>query len=451
MYDAVIIGCGPGGYAAANRVSQLGGKPAIVEANDIGGTCVNKGCIPSKIWMRTAHLFSIVKNGQELGLEGSFDKINFKSIVARKNKITGEIRVGMEALLRARGVEVLKGHGAVKNAREVSVDGKSVETKNIIIATGSYPIIPDIKGFNGALLTTDEVLDMSDAPSSVLVWGEAGPIDVEMAALLNILGSKVFIATPHQRILPMEDHDSSQRLEQAFREQGIQVLNRSKLESVEKTQNNFTAFLTGRDDRRVEVEKILFTGRKPYTVDLGLEQAGVQFNEDGNVLVNENLQTSVTGIYAVGDITGGWMNSHAASAMAVTAAENAMGQTNEFHIHLVPRGIWTFPQIGAVGLTEEQAEKNGVEVEVGDFPYSMNGLAMCHGELAGSVKIVSDASCGEIIGIHIVGANATELVGEAVLALQLECTADELAHSIRVHPTLSEALVDAGRDAAGWK
>jgi dihydrolipoamide dehydrogenase len=153
----------------------------------------------------------------------------------------------------------------------------------------------------------------------------------------------------------------------------------------------------------------------------------------------------------VGDITGGWMNSHAASTMAVAAAENAMGRTNEFPFHIVPRGIWTFPQIGAVGLTEEQAEANGFEVEVGNFPYSMNGLAMCHGELEGSVKIVSDSSTGEILGIHIVGANATELVGEAVLALQLECTADELAHSIRVHPTLSEALMDAGRNASGWK
>lgn len=451
MYDAVIIGCGPGGYAAANRISQLGGKAAIVEASDIGGTCVNRGCIPSKIWMRTAYLFNIVKNGRELGLEGSFDKINYKSIVARKNKITGEIRVGMEALLRARGVEILKGHGAVKNACEVSIDDKSVETKNIIIATGSYLKTPDINGFKEALLTPDEVLDMPEAPSSVLVWGEAGPIDIEMAALLNILGSNVCLATPHQRILPMEDHDSSQRLEQAFREQGIQVLTRSTLKSVEKTQKNFNAYLAGREDQIVEVEKILFTGREPYTAGLGLEQAGVQFNEEGNVLVNENLQTSVTGIYAVGDITGGWMNSHAASAMAVTAAENAMGRTNEFPFHLVPRGIWTFPQIGAVGLTEEQAEKKGFEVEVGDFPYSMNGLAMCHGELAGSVKIVSEAGYGEILGIHIVGANATELVGEAVLALQLECTADDLAHSIRVHPTFSEALMDAGRDASGWK
>jgi dihydrolipoamide dehydrogenase len=348
-------------------------------------------------------------------------------------------------------VEVLQGHGAVKGPGKVSIDGHSVESKNIIIATGSYPITPDIKGFKEALLTTDEVLDMPAAPSSVLVWGDAGPIDVEMAALLHILGTKVFLATPQRRILPMEDHDSSQRMEQAFREQGIQVLTRSTLQSVEKAQKNFNACLVGREDQTIEVEKILFTGRKPYTVDLGLEQAGVQFSEEGNVLVNESLQTSVTGIYAVGDITGGWMNSHAASAMAVTAAENAMGQTNEFSFHLVPRGIWTFPQVGAVGLTEEQAEKKGIDVEVGDFPYSMNGLAMCHGELAGSVKIVSDASCGEILGIHIVGANATELVGEAVLAVQLECTADELAHSIRVHPTLSEALVDAGRDAAGWK
>jgi dihydrolipoamide dehydrogenase len=264
------------------------------------------------------------------------------------------------------------------------------------------------------------------------------------------LGSKVYLATHHARILPKEDRDSSQRLAQAFREQGIEVITLSTLKSVTKSQQNFSATLSGRNEQTVEVEKVVLTARKPHKAGLGLKRVGVKLNKDGSVSVDAKLQTSELGIYAVGDITGGWMNSHAASAMAVTAAENAMGRTSEFPFHIVPRGIWTFPQIGAVGLTEEEAEKNGFEVEIGDFPYSMNGLAMCHGETDGSVKVVSEAEYGEILGIHIVGANATELVGEAVLALQLECTADELAHTIRVHPTLSEALMDAGRDASGW-
>ena len=181
-----------------------------------------------------------------------------------------------------------------------------------------------------------------------------------------------------------------------------------------------------------------------------LKQAGIRVNADGSVRVNEKLQTSLDGIYAIGDITGGWMNSHAASAMGVTAAENAMGQDIDFPFNLVPRGLWTSPQVGSVGLTEEDAEKKGFEVEVGDFPYAINGLAMGYDEVDGAVKIVLEAQTQEILGIHIVGANAIELVGEAVMALQLECTSDELAHTIRLHPTFSEALMDAGRDASGW-
>ena len=195
---------------------------------------------------------------------------------------------------------------------------------------------------------------------------------------------------------------------------------------------------------------MLIAARKPNLDGLGLKQAGVRQNEDGSVQVDEKLQTSVKGIFAIGDITGGWMNSHAASSMGVTAAENAMGQANEFPFHLIPRVLWTTPQVGAVGLTEEEAEKEGYDVDIGDFPYPINGLAMSYGEVDGSVKVVSDAATEEILGIHIVGANATELVGEAVMALQLECTTDELAHSIRPHPTFSEGMMDAGRDSANW-
>jgi len=450
MYDVVVIGCGPGGYAAAIRASQLGGKAAIIEGSDIGGTCVNRGCIPSKVWLRAASMLTMISRGEEFGIKASVDEVDFKVIVERKNGVAAEIRTGMEALLGANGAELIRGQGMIKNAREVSIDGKTVEAKNIILATGSSLDVPDIKGIKDAVMTTDQIFEMTDVPKSVLVWGEAGPIDVEMAALLNALGSTVCLATHHPRILPMEDHDSSQRLAQAFREQGIQILTRSTLESVKKTKKIFKTELCGREEQSLEVEKVVIAGRKTNTADLGLEQAGVRMNEDGSVWVNQKLQTSVNGIYAVGDLTGGWRSSHAASAMAVTSAENAMGQSNGFPFDLIPRGVWTYPQIGAVGLTEEEAEKKGFEVEVGDFPYAINGLAMGYGDVDGAVKIVMEAETEEVLGIHIVGAHATELVGEAVMALQLECTADELAHSLRVHPTFSEAIMDAARDASGW-
>jgi dihydrolipoyl dehydrogenase len=450
MYDVVVIGCGPGGYAASIRAAQLGGKVAVVEAGDIGGTCVNRGCIPSKVWLRAAATLDMIKNGKEFGIEASINRINLSAIIERKNGISDEIRMGMKALLEANGVDLIQGQAKLKNAREIVVGKNIVAGRKIILAIGSSLDIPDRIGLKDAILTTDQILDMSDMPESVLVWGEAGQIDVEMASLLNSLGSKVCIATKSRRILPAEDHDTSQRLAQAFREQGIQVITRSALEAVKKSQKKFKAILSGRQEQTVEVEKIVISARKPNTTGLGLMQTGVRLKEDGSIDVNSKLQTSVDGIYAIGDITGGWMNSHTASAMGVTAAENAVGQSNDFPFDLIPRGIWSFPQVGAVGLTEEEAEKKGFEVEAGNFPYSVNGLAMSYGEVDGVVKIVMEAESQEILGVHIVGSNATELVGEAVMALQLECTADELAHTIRVHPTFSEAIMDAGRDASGW-
>jgi dihydrolipoamide dehydrogenase len=450
MHDVVVVGCGSGGYAAAIRASQLGGKVAIVEGAEIGGTCVNRGCIPSKIWLRAAYVLNMIRSGNEFGIQANVDNIDFELIKERKNGVAGDIRMGMQALLGANGVELIRGYGVVKNPQEVEVDGKSLKTKKIILSTGSSQNIPDISGINDAAITPDEIMEMSRAPASVLIWGDAGPIDVEMATLLNTLGSKVHLATKHSRILAMEDHDTSQRLSQVFRERDIEIFTRVTLTSVTKSKKGFKAGLTGRKDQALEIEKVLICSRKPNTSNLGLQRIGVGLIEDGSVSVDEKLQTSVNCIYAVGDVSGGWMNSQAASAMAVTAAENAMGQTNKFDFGLIPRGIWTFPQVGSVGLTEEEAEKEGYDVEIGDFPYTINGLAMSYGEKHGSVKIVSESENNEILGVHIVGPNATELVGEAVMALQLECTADELAHTIRVHPTFSESLMDAGRDASGW-
>jgi dihydrolipoamide dehydrogenase len=358
--------------------------------------------------------------------------------------------MGMEGLLGNNGVEVIRGRAVLKSPREIKVDDNLLEPKKIILATGSVLDIPDVPGLEDAVLTTDQVLDMTVAPSSVLIWGDIGPIEVEMATLLNTFGSKVFMASDSRRILPQEDGDTSQRIAQSLREQDIELYPRSVLQSVKKTNGGFQAGLSGPEERAVEVKRVLVSARRPNTANLGLEQVGVRLNEDGSIRVNERLETSVAGVYAIGDATGGWMLSHASSSMAVTAAENAVGNTRKFPFHLVPRGIWTIPQVGSVGLSEEDAEKKGIDVEVGDFPLSINGLGMARDEMTGAVKIVSDARQGEILGVHIVGANATELVGEAVLAMQLESTARELAYSIRVHPTFSESVVDATRDAQNW-
>jgi len=449
MYDVVVIGGGPGGYAASIRASQLGGKVALVEVGEIGGTCVNRGCIPTKVWQHSAYLLHNIRMGHKFGIKAAVEELDFKAIVERKNGVAADIRMGMEGLLGNYGVEVVRGHAVLKNSQEVVVDGTILEAKKVIIATGSSLDIPDIPGLEEAVMTTDQFLDVERVPASVLVW-ETLPIAVEIANILSVFGSKVYLTTEHPRILPQEDRDTSQRIAQALREQGVELLLKYAVESIRKSGKGFEAILAGPDEQLVEVEKVLVSQRKPNTSNIGLDQAGVKLSEDGGIAVNDKLETSVPGIYAIGDATGGWMLSAAASCMAVTAAENAMHQASSFPSHLIPRGIWTIPQVGAVGLSEQEAEKKGIEVEVGDFPYTINGLAMACNEMAGAVKIISDSRHGEILGVHIVGANATELVGEAVLAMQLECTVKELAQGIRVHPTFSESVVDAGRDALDW-
>lgn len=449
MHDVVVIGCGPGGYAAAIRASQLGGKVAVVEAADVGGVCVNRGCIPAKVWHKAASILQSIRKGEDFGIEAKEPGLNLKTTVERKSGVSAEIRMGMEGLLANNGIQLIRGRAVFKGPKAVEVDGSVLEAEKFIVATGSSLAFPEIPGLKEAAMTTDDVLEMTRPPASILIF-RADFVEVEMANLLNVFGSKVILATDASRILPREDHDTSQRLAQALREQGVEVITRVKLESVKKKKGGFACTLAGSKERTVEAARVLVSTRSPNTAGIGLDRLGVKLNEDGTVRVKDTLETSVDGVYAIGDCTGGWMMSHASSSMAVTAAENAMGRSEKFPFHLIPRGSWTTPEIGAVGLSEEEAEKEGREIEIGIFPYSINGLAACRNEVDGAVKIVSDAKYGEILGVHIVGGGATDLVGEAVLAIQLECTAREFARSIRIHPTFSEAVVDAARDAEKW-
>ncbi len=449
MYDLVVIGGGPGGYAAAIRASQLGRRAALVEGGEIGGTCVNRGCIPTKVWQRSAALLHYIRKGKAFGLNVSVEALDLNAIVERISGVAGDIRMGMEGLLANNGVELVRGHAVLKNDRAVDVEGTLLEAGRVIIATGSCHDIPDIPGLPDVAMTTDQVLELDRLPSSVLVWGTL-PMAVEIANTLRVFGCKVVLATEQSRILPQEDHDTSQRIAQALRQQGVELLLKYKLAEVRHSESGYEAILIGRDEKVMAIDKVLISRRKPNTGNTGLEPAGVKLNEDGSIAVDDKLETSVPGVYAVGDAVGGWMLSHAASSMAVTAAENALGEANPYPFHLVPRGIWTIPQVGAVGLSEEEAEKNGFDIEVGDYPLAINGVAMAYDEMEGAVKVVSDSRYGEILGVHIVSPNATDLVGEAVLAMQLECTVKELAKGIRVHPTFSESVVDSSRDVLGW-
>ena len=451
MFDVVVIGGGPGGYAAAIRVAQLGGKAALIEAGDLGGTCVNLGCIPSKIWLRAARIIELLKTSDDFGIDATINSLNLKKLVERKNGVASDIRGGMNALLSNNGVELITGRASIISPGEIAVGEKRFMTRKIIIATGSALEKPDrIPGLKEAALTTDQVFELEEAPKSVLIFGDIGPIEVEMASLLNSLGSEVHLTTDQARILTREDGDVSQRVAKSLREKGIQLTTRIELTHIQANGNDFKPVFGDKKAPVESVQKVLVSSRKPMTDGLNLEKIGVKTDPDGFIQTDEHLQTSIPDIYAVGDVTGGWMNSHSSSAMAVTAAENTMGGNNTFQARLVPRGIWITPQVGSVGLSEEEAEEAGYDVETGNFPCSVNGLAAGYGEVDGATKVVWDTETQDILGIHIVALNATEMMGEAVMALQLECGTDEIAHSIRIHPTISETIMDAARDAGKW-
>jgi dihydrolipoamide dehydrogenase len=465
QYDLVVIGAGPGGYVAAIRAGQVGLKTAIIEKDDkFGGTCLHWGCIPTKALLFDADVYDYFKNAREFGIICKEFSLDWDAIQARKNKIVTQLAKGVEFLLRKNKVETIPGYGRLRGgAIEVTAGNKSreIHARKIVLATGSEAkMLPGLKADAKTILTNKEALALKKIPSSMVIIG-AGAVGVEFASIYSRLGSAVTLIEMLPRLVPLEDEEVSVELEKAFRKQGITVHTGAKVDRAETSSEGAAVTFTGRDGKqgRIESETLLVAvGRAPNTTDMGLEKTRIQV-ERGFIKVDPYMQTGEPGVYAVGDIVAGspllahvghaegiLAVSHAAAALKPGANQNL----EPINYNQVPNCTYCEPEISSVGLTERQAREAGNKVRIGKFPFSASSKADILGVRSGFVKIVTDETYGEILGVHMIGPRVTEMIAEAVLAMRLEATAEDLAHAIHPHPTLTEAVLEAAHAAHDW-
>lgn len=456
-YDLIVIGSGPGGYVAAIRAAQLGLRTAVVEKDPfLGGTCLHRGCIPTKALLHSAHLLDEIRHADQYGivvLEPAYDLgmvHNFKRGVVQKNA------KGIEFLFRKNKIELLPGFGRVSgpNTVEVEKDGArtAYETRFILIATGSVPRdIPPAPADGERILNSDHALELPKIPASIAVLG-AGAVGTEFASIFRSFGAEVTLIEMLPRILPIEDEESSAEVEKSFRKRGIRVLKGARLESVERTPTGVRlVLLQGGETRLQEAEALLVAvGRAPVTAGLGLEALGVVI-ERGYIQVDNHMRTAVPNIFAIGDVVNTPWLAHVASAEGILAAETMAGYAGArpLDYNLVPSCTYCDPEVASVGLTEAKARELGYEVQVGKFPFSALAKAAILKATEGFVKVVRDTRYDEVLGVHIVGPHATDLIAEACVALKLETTTEELVRTIHAHPTLSEAVAEAAHAAMG--
>ncbi|HXF51820.1 MAG TPA: dihydrolipoyl dehydrogenase [Dehalococcoidia bacterium] len=444
-FDVVIIGGGPGGYVAALRAAQLGMRTALVERDRVGGLCLNWGCIPSKALLWNAEIVNLVRQGDTWGIVYDNLRLDPARAVDRSRKVVDRMVSGVEFLLQKRGVTLIQGSGKLAGAGVVAVDGQEVRGDAVIIATGARPrSLPGVEVDGEVVLTSREALELRETPQRVVIVG-GGPIGCEFAYYWRAYGAEVTILEMLDHLLPLEDADVSAQVERAFKKQGIAFRTGARVAAVERGKGGATVrFSAGGKDEAVEADKVLMgVGFQPNTEDLGLEAAGVE-TDRGWVRVDAELRTTAPGVYAIGDVTGRLMLAHVASAMGVYVVERLAGlQPPPLEYEKMPRATYCQPQVGSVGLTEAQARERGHDVRVGRFPFRANGKAVATEHTDGMIKVVADAATGEILGVHLVGPDATELLAEATLGLTLESTPRELGWVVHAHPTLSEAVKEA--------
>jgi len=446
MPDLIVIGGGPGGTAAATRAAQLGGQVTLVERAALGGNCVNCNCIPVHVFLASARLLDQMRRAGEWGIEAGFPRLHLDQLVARKDAIVQELREGMAGLLASYGVQVIQGTARLLGPGRVEIDGQELTARSVIIATGARMAPPPSE--LEVVINPHQLLALKDLPERLLVVGH-GPVECELATLFHLLGSRVTLVMEVGQPLPDEDYEVGQRLAASMGEKGIELKTGVNLRAVRRDKGHLVAVVAGRDgEQHIEADQVLWMRREPAVANLGLEEAGVRLQDDA-IVVDEHMATSLPGVYAVGDVTGPPMFSHLATAQGLVAAENAMGRERQVDRRAVPRCVYTVPEVACVGLTEEQAEDAGYQVEVSNIPFAINARALATGDVQGGVKIVSEAQYGRILGVHIVGPRAAELIAEASLAIQLEALAEDWAWAVRGHPTLSETPLEAARAIRG--
>jgi dihydrolipoamide dehydrogenase len=457
LYDVAIVGGGPAGYTAAIRAGQNGLKVALIEREDkLGGTCLHWGCIPTKALLFNAEVYDHVQHAKDYGIEGVGElTLNWGAILERKNAIVAKHVKGLDFLMRKNKVTVVRGTGKLTGPAQdgihtvavTAADGNTqeVKTKNVVIATGSDArMLPGLE-VGDHILTNMEILVIPEIPKSMIVIG-SGAVGVEFGSIFRSFGAEITIIEYLSRLVPAEDEEVSKELARNFRKRGIDLHLSAKVETVERTEAGAKVTFTASDGKQVvkEAEKVLVAvGRAPRTDGINIESLGLQL-EKGFIKTNEWMETGVPGVYAIGDIVAGLPQlAHVGAMSGIVVASKIAGKyARPVRRNRIPGCTYTEPQIGSVGLTEAQAREKGLEIKVGKFPFSANSKASIINAHEGFVKVVTDAKYGEILGVHIIGASATELIAEAVVAMELEATLEELMFTIHAHPTLAEAMLD---------
>ena len=447
-YDCIVIGSGPGGYVAAIRAAQLGMRTAVVEKDKVGGRCLNYACIPAKAVLRCADLLSEVRDAAEFGIQVGEPVIDYAAITQRREKVIKTLTGGVSGLFKKNSIEVIEGEGRLTGPGRVAVGERELEAKTIVLATGSLKrSIPGVE-FGGRVIGTEEAWALSDVPGSLAVVG-AGASGAEIASGFARLGAEVLLFEALERVLPTEDADISRLVERGLKGQGVTVHTKTLVADVAAGKSS-VKFSHGEDQREVDW-LVIATGRAPDVGALDLETAEVKLGEAGLIEVDGAMRTSTPGIYAIGDLVPGPALAHKASDEGVIAVEDAAGMSTHPIEYLdVPRATFCTPNVGSFGLTEQQARDEGYDIVVGKVSYGAVGGGTVYGDRTGLVKIVGEAKYGELLGGHIVGSRATELIQELVNVRALEGGFPELARIIHGHPTLSEAVMEAGRAADGW-
>jgi dihydrolipoamide dehydrogenase len=457
-YDVIIIGSGPGGYSAAVRAGQYGLKTALIEKDPkLGGTCLHVGCIPTKALLHTADIWDHFKHPEKDGIHCKDAKLDYKLVDERKNGIVSKHAKGVEFLMKKNKVDVIKGYGKLKGKGKVEVTTdkgtQTLETKNVILATGSEArMLPGLKPDAKRILTNIEILSLAAVPKSLVVIG-AGAVGVEFASIFSRFGSNVTILEMLPRIVPVEDEEVSKELERYFKKAGIRVETGAKAENIQTTQDGvkLTATLSNGKKEELQAESLLVAvGRKPNTENIGIEGTGVVLDR-GFVKVDAYQRTGEPGVYAIGDIVAGTPQlAHVATMEGMVAVAHMAGKpARPVNKNRIPGATYTEPGIGSVGLTEAQAKAQGYKVKSGKFPFAANSKASILGMHDGFVKIVADEKFGEILGVHIIGPEAFELISEAVTAMEAEATVETLMSTIHAHPTLYEAMGEAFNNVYG--